>query len=103
MPEVPYQNAAQVEQLLAERENAEGYGQTDRVEAADKSLAAFGITSKADRTAAGKARREALEAEAEAADAAVAENVAEAPAKKPTARKSTPRGRSTAKKSTAKK
>jgi hypothetical protein len=40
--ELPYQQAAQVRQLLAERETAEAYGQTTRVEAADKQLAELG-------------------------------------------------------------
>jgi hypothetical protein len=42
--EVAYQNAAQVRQLQAERANAVAYGQATRVEAADKQLAAFGVT-----------------------------------------------------------
>jgi hypothetical protein len=82
MAEVPYQNAAQVEQLLAERENAETYGQATRVEAADKALASFGVTTKAERGAAAKNRQSAAEDSGE------------------DAKKSPPQGRSTAKKST---
>jgi hypothetical protein len=85
MADVPYQNASQVEQALAERENAVAYGQATLVEAADKVLARFGITSKADRAEAGKRRR------------AAAEESEEEPKKAP------PVDRSTAKKSTAKK
>ena len=40
--ELPYQQAAQVRQLLAEHENADAYGQTTRVEAVDKQLAELG-------------------------------------------------------------
>lgn len=92
MPDVPYQNQPQVEQALAERETAEAYGQKTLIDAADKVLARFGITSKADRERAGKARRESLEAAAEAAEERSDE-----------ARKTAPKERSTAKKSTAKK
>jgi hypothetical protein len=92
MPDVPYQNQSQVEQALAERENAEIYGQKTLIDAADKVLASFGITTKADREAAGKRRRESLEAAAEAAQERADE-----------ARKTEPVDRSTAKKSTAKK
>ena len=35
--------AAQVRQLLAERENAEAYGQTSRLEAIDKQLQGLGV------------------------------------------------------------
>ena len=41
--EIAYQNAAQVRQLLAERENAVLYGQETRVEAIDKQLKEFGV------------------------------------------------------------
>jgi hypothetical protein len=41
---VDYQKSAQVRQLLAERENADAYGQTTRVEAIDKQLAGLGYT-----------------------------------------------------------
>jgi hypothetical protein len=40
--DLPYQQAAQVRQLVQERENAEAYGQTTRVEAVDKQLAELG-------------------------------------------------------------
>lgn len=92
MGDIPYQNVSQVEQALAERENAEAYGQETLVAAADKVLAGFGITSKADRDAAGKSRREALEAQAEAAGERADE-----------ARKATPPKRTAPKKATAKK
>ena len=85
MPDVPYQNASQVEQALAERETAEAYGQTTLVAAADKVLAAFGITSNAHRAAAAKHRKAAAEESDE------------------DARSAAPKERSTAKKSTAKK
>jgi hypothetical protein len=85
MADVPYQNASQVEQALAERENAVAYGQKTLIEAADKVLASFGITSKQDRADAAKNRRAAAE-----------ESEGEP-------RKAEPAGRSTAKKSTAKK
>ena len=85
MADVPYQNAAQVEQLLSEREMADAYGQKTRVEAADKALATFGISSKADRAEAAKHRR------------AAAEESEDEPTKAP------PVDRSTPKKSTAKK
>ena len=85
MADVPYQNEPQVEQALAERENAEVYGQKTLVAAADKVLASFGITTKADRAAAAKHRRAAAEESDE--DAKVAP----------------PKERSTAKRSTAKK
>ena len=42
--EIPYQQAGQVRQLLAEREVAMAYGQTSRVDAANKQLAALGYT-----------------------------------------------------------
>jgi hypothetical protein len=85
MPDVPYQNQPQVEQALAERATAEAYGQKTLIAAADKVLASFGITSKADREAAAKHRKAAAE---ESED---------------DARTSAPKERSTAKKSTAKK
>lgn len=44
--EVPYQRQPQVEQLQAERANAEAYGQTDRVAAVDKQLDALGVQRK---------------------------------------------------------
>jgi len=85
MPDVPYQNQSQVEQLLAERATAEAYGQKTVVAGCDKGLARFGITSKADREAAAKHRKAAAEESDE------------------DARKSAPKERSTAKKSSAKK
>jgi len=42
--QVPYQQAARVRQLLAERENAVTYGQDTRVAAVDKQLAELGVT-----------------------------------------------------------
>lgn len=45
--ETPYQQAPQVAQLQAERENAVAYGQDDRVAAIDKQLAEFGVKAKA--------------------------------------------------------
>jgi hypothetical protein len=80
MADVPYQNASQVEQALAERENAVAYGQETLVEAADKVLARFGITSKSDRTAASKNRK------------AAADEPTPAPDEKPAAKKA-PQGR----------
>ena len=44
--EVEYQIASQVRQLLAERENAVGYGQETRIEAIDKQLKELGVTPK---------------------------------------------------------
>lgn len=82
MAEVPYQNEPQVEQLLAERATAEAYGQKTLIAAADKVLATFGITTAADRKAAAKHRRAAVEAAEVEKDAPV--------------------GRSASKKSTAK-
>ena len=41
---VDYQKAAQVRQLLAERENADAYGQATRLAAIDKQLASLGWT-----------------------------------------------------------
>lgn len=84
MPDLPYQNEPQVEQALAERANAETYGQKTLVAAADKVLAGFGITSKAQRDAAAKHRRAAAETSEE-----------EEP------EKSAPAGRSSTKKSKA--
>lgn len=40
--EIPYQQAPQVRQLLAERANAEAYGQVSRVDAVDKQLNGLG-------------------------------------------------------------
>lgn len=85
MPDVPYQNQSQVEQALAERATAEAYGQKTLIVAADKVLASFDISSKADRDAAAKHRKAAAE---ESDD---------------DARESAPKERSTAKKSSAKK
>jgi hypothetical protein len=88
MPDIDYQNESQVEQLLAFREVSKAYGQTDNVRSADKQLAAFGITSKADRQAAAKHRAAAAEAEPEAkqeppaARQAPKKQTAAAPAKK---------------------
>jgi hypothetical protein len=42
--QVPYQQAAQVRQLLAERANAVAYDQQTRVDAVDKQLAELGVT-----------------------------------------------------------
>jgi len=75
MPDLPYQNESQVEQALAERETAEAYGQTTRINAIDKVLATFGISSKADRNRASK-RRKAAQAEL---DEAREEKKSEAP------------------------
>lgn len=61
MPDVPYQNAAQVEQALAARETAEALGQTTLVDDADKILRGFGITSAHERAAAAKHRKAAAE------------------------------------------
>lgn len=44
---VEYQRAGQVRQLLAERANAEAYGQSDRVAAVDKQLAELGVSASA--------------------------------------------------------
>lgn len=44
--DVPYQQAPQVAQLRAERENAVAYGQETRVAAVDKQLDALGIQEK---------------------------------------------------------
>lgn len=43
--ELAYQQAGQVRQLLNERANAVAYGQTTRMEAVDKQLAALGYKS----------------------------------------------------------
>jgi hypothetical protein len=64
--EVPYQNTTQVQQLLAERVNAEAYGQSSRVEAVDKQLAGLGYV---DPKKAAKARAEAAKAEEESSEA----------------------------------
>jgi hypothetical protein len=88
MPDIAYQNEAQVEQLLAFRETSVAYGQKDNVATADKQLAGFGIKTKADREQAAKHRRAAAEAaEAEAEDQAAADEA--------------PKGRRAAKKATA--
>jgi hypothetical protein len=61
--DLPYQQSAQVRQLLNERENADAYGQTDRVDAVDKQLAELGYkTPKGAEQAAGKAEDAALNA-----------------------------------------
>lgn len=87
MPDVPYQNESQIEQALAHREVAEAYGQKTLVDAADKVLASFGITSKKDREAAAKHRKAAAESDdAEKKDDGKADH---------------PAGRRSAKKSTA--
>jgi hypothetical protein len=44
--DIAYQNAAQVRQLQAERENAEAYGLTTRLEAIDKQLKELGVKPK---------------------------------------------------------
>jgi hypothetical protein len=82
MPDIDYQNEAQVEQLLAFRETSKAYGQKDNVAHADKQLARFGIRTSADRDAAAKRRAAAAE-------------VSEEP------KSEAPKGRSAAKKSTA--
>jgi hypothetical protein len=84
MPDIDYQNEAQVEQLLAFRETSKAYGQKDNVAHADKQLAAFGIKTSADRAEAAKRRAAAAEA-----------TEAEEP------KSEAPKGRSAAKKSTA--
>lgn len=60
MADVPYQNATQVAQLLAERVNAVAYGQVSRMEAIDKQLASLGYTDhkKAAKTRAAAAAEE---------------------------------------------
>lgn len=64
--EVSYQQAPQVAQLLAERETASAYGQTTRVEAVDKQLAALGYAKpKQAETAAAAASERAAAAEDE--------------------------------------
>lgn len=65
MPDLPYQNEPQVEQALAERENAVAYGQKTLIAAADKVLAGFGISTKAERAAAAKHRQAAAESSEE--------------------------------------
>jgi len=47
MSDLPYQVKPQVDQLLAERANAEALGLTDRVEATNKQLDALGYKEKA--------------------------------------------------------
>lgn len=68
--ELPYQQAPQIRQLLAERENAEAYGQTTRVEAIDKQLEGLGYKrpSQAEK-AADAAEERAAAAVAESGDA----------------------------------
>jgi len=78
--ELPYQQAAQVRQLLAERDNAKAYGMTTRVEAADKQLAALGYTT---------------QKKAEKAAAAAEERAAAAEADEEQARARPPEGRTT--------
>ena len=52
--DVPYQVVPQVEQLRAERANAEAYGQTDRVAAIDKQLEGLGVPAQEKKSAAEK-------------------------------------------------
>jgi hypothetical protein len=67
--ELPYQQAPQVRQLLAERENAKAYGQTTRVEAVDKQLAELGYkTEKQAEKAASAAEERAAAATAKSDD-----------------------------------
>jgi len=80
--DLPYQQAPQVRQLLAERENAEAYGQTTRVEAVDKQLAGLGYKRPAQ-------AEKATEAAEERAAAAAAEGTEEEEAKT-----AVPKGRS---------
>lgn len=82
--DLPYQQAAQVRQLLAERETAEAYGQTTRVEAADKQLAELGYKRPAQ-----------AEKAADAADARAAAAVAADEGDEEKARAKAPEGRST--------
>lgn len=87
MPDdLPYQQAAQVRQLLAERENAVAYEQTDRVAAVDKQLEGLGYKSE-------KQAVKAADAAEERAAAAVAETDDEeaARAKAPEGRTATPK------------
>lgn len=69
--DLPYQQAAQVRQLLAERENAEAYGQTERLAAVDKQLKGLGYKRPAQ-------AEKATEAAEERAAAAAAEEEDEA-------------------------
>lgn len=64
--EVPYQQAGMVAQLRAERELAEAYGQTSRVEAVDKQLAELGVKTPAKAAEERAAAAEEDEAEAKA-------------------------------------
>ena len=81
--ELPYQQAAQVRQLLAERENAVAYEQETRVAAVDKQLAELGYKRP------GQAEK-AVEAAEERAAAAAAESGDEE-----SARAKPPEGRTT--------
>jgi hypothetical protein len=56
--ELPYQQVPQVRRLLAERENAEAYGQTARVEGVDKQLAALGYKTEKQAVKAADAAKE---------------------------------------------
>lgn len=76
--ELPYQQAGQIRQLLAERENAVAYEQTDRIAAVDKQLSGLGYKPKQ---------------AAKAADAAEATAEAETPAKEEPAKEEPPKGR----------
>jgi len=49
--DLPYQQAGQVRQLLAERTNAEALGMTDRVAVADKQLSGLGYVRPEDKPA----------------------------------------------------
>lgn len=69
MPEeLPYQLAPQVRQLLAERENAEAYGQASRLEAVDKQLAELGYKRPAQAAKAAASAEAAAEERAEASE-----------------------------------
>ena len=57
--ETPYQQTAQVDQLLAERENAVAYEQQTRVDAVDKQLDGLGVSAR--REAAAEKRKTAAE------------------------------------------
>jgi hypothetical protein len=65
--DLPHQQSNQVRQLLAERANADAYGQTTRLAAVDKQLAELGYTSP-------KQAEKAADAAAERAAAAVAKS-----------------------------
>jgi hypothetical protein len=64
--ELPYQQAGQIRQLLAERENAVAYEQTDRIAAIDKQLSGLGYKPKQAAKAADAAAVSSAAASAEA-------------------------------------